>query len=225
MAINSVRTALQLLTGAGEVTRAKALEAAGTLLELPGVGETSARAGQLAEELIEAATANQAMITDLVRTELDRRLVVLGLARGSDLEAAQRKIEALEAQVASLLAGTTQTSSATEVTGAPRPRTSRAAISTSAARPAPAKAAKSADKPATKSAKKAAASSAEKSATKRGGARKTAAQKTAALRPPHRRPPHRRPPHRRPQPKRRRQPSGRPRRPPPRRQQPARNND
>jgi len=180
MAINSVRTALQLLTGAGEVTRAKALEAAGTLLELPGVGETSARAGQLAEELIEAATANQAMITDLVRTELDRRLVVLGLARGSDLEAAQRKIEALEAQVASLLAGTTQTSSATEVTGAPRPRTSRAAISTSAARPAPAKAAKSADKPATKSAKKAAASSAEKSATKRGGARKTAAQKTAA---------------------------------------------
>jgi hypothetical protein len=180
MAINSVRTALQLLTGAGEVTRAKALEAAGTLLELPGVGETSARAGQLAEELIEAATANQAMITDLVRTELDRRLVVLGLARGSDLEAAQRKIEALEAQVASLLAGTTQTSSATEVTGAPRPRTSRAAISTSAARPAPAEAGKSADKPATKSAKKAAASSAEKSATKRGGARKTAARKTAA---------------------------------------------
>lgn len=180
MAINSVRTALQLLTGAGEVTRSKALEAAGTLLELPGVGETSARAGQLAEELIEAATANQAMITDLVRTELDRRLVVLGLARGSDLEAAQRKIEALEAQVASLLAGTTQTSSATEVTGAPRPRTSRVAISTSAARPAPAKAAKSADKPATKSAKKAAVSSAEKSATKRGGARKTAAQKTAA---------------------------------------------
>ncbi|WP_446667076.1 hypothetical protein [Flexivirga sp. B27] len=102
MAINNVRTALQLLSGAGEVTRAKALEAAGTLLELPGVGETSARASQLAEELIDAAAANQAMVSELVRTEVDGRLAALGLARSSDLSSAQRKIEALEREVAQL---------------------------------------------------------------------------------------------------------------------------
>lgn len=126
MPINSVHTALQLLTGAGELTRAKALEAAGTLLELPGVGETSARAGQLAEELIEAASANQAMLQDVVRTEVDRRLLQLGLARGSDLEAAQRKIATLEAEVAALRGRTGVAGS----TGERGPRPSRAGIGT-----------------------------------------------------------------------------------------------
>lgn len=128
MPINSVRTALQLLTGAGELTRAKALEAAGTLLELPGVGETSARAGQLAEELIEAASANQAMLQDVVRTEVDRRLLQLGLARGSDLEAAQRKIATLEAEVAALR-GRTGVAGSTDERGS---RPSRAGIGTQA---------------------------------------------------------------------------------------------
>ena len=180
MAINSVRTALQLLTGAGEVTRAKALEAAGTLLELPGVGETSARAGQLAEELIEAATANQAMITDLVRTELDRRLVVLGLARGSDLETAQRKIDALEAEVAALRAGMSRPQSA--AAGAPAPpraRTTRSAAPTKkmpGKKTAATKAAASTEAP-QRTAKKAAA---KKSVAKKTTAKKTTAKKATA---------------------------------------------
>ncbi|HWC22056.1 MAG TPA: hypothetical protein VG502_07120 [Flexivirga sp.] len=169
MAINSVRTALQLLTGAGEVTRAKALEAAGTLLELPGVGETSARAGQLAEELIEAATANQAMVTELVRTELDRRLVVLGLARGSDLESAQRKIETLEAEVAALRAGMAKAPSAAGDASAPR-------ADSGASRTTQATAAKATRK----TAKKAAAASAKKTAAKKAATRTTTAKKTAA---------------------------------------------
>ncbi|MFC6707399.1 hypothetical protein [Flexivirga alba] len=179
MAINSVRTALQLLTGAGEVTRAKALEAAGTLLELPGVGETSARAGQLAEELIEAATANQAMITDLVRTELDRRLVVLGLARGSDLEAAQRKIDTLEAEVAALRAGMTRSPSPASDAQA-RARASRSSNKAATAKPTKKAAAKKAavtQPEATKqSAKKA---TAKKAATKKAAAKKATAKKAA----------------------------------------------
>ncbi|RNI18080.1 hypothetical protein [Flexivirga caeni] len=101
-AINSVRTALQLLTGAGDMTRARAMEAAALLLEVPGVGDTSARASQLAEELIDAATANRQLVRDLVATELERQLTRWGLVRGTDLEAAQRRIEALEAEVAAL---------------------------------------------------------------------------------------------------------------------------
>lgn len=196
MAINSVRTALQLLSGAGELTRAKALEAAGTLLELPGVGQTSARAGQLAEELIEAATANHAMITDLVRTELDRRLLVLGLARGSDLETAQRKIDVLEAQVAALRAGATQsaTSQSPEV---PRARASRSSTKSTAARRARSgsgAAADSADtaskalrststepttKAARKSSKQAPAASAKKTAPKKTASKRAAPKKAA----------------------------------------------
>lgn len=163
MAINSVRTALQLLSGAGEMTRAKALEAAGTLLELPGVGETSARAGQLAEELLEAATANQAMITELVRTELDRRLVVLGLARGSDLDAAQRKIDTLEVEVAALRAG-----------AAGNPST-RAAVSKK-----PAKAKKPASTTTKKTATKASAAGAKKTTAKKTAAKKAPEKKAVA---------------------------------------------
>lgn len=105
MAINSVRAALQLLSGAGELTRARAMEAAATLLELPGIGDTSMRAGQLAEELLQAATANQQLVHDLVRTEFERRLTRLGVVRESDLESALRRIDVLEAQVAALRAG------------------------------------------------------------------------------------------------------------------------
>lgn len=196
MAINSVRTALQLLSGAGELTRAKALEAAGTLLELPGVGPTSARAGQLAEELIEAATANHAMITDLVRTELDRRLLVLGLARGSDLETAQRKIDVLEAQVAALRAGATQsaTSEASEVPRARASRSSTKSTATRRARSGSGAAADSADtaskalksasteattKAARKSSKQASAATAKKTAPKKTAPKRAAPKKAA----------------------------------------------
>lgn len=176
MPINSVRTALQLLTGAGELTRAKALEAAGTLLELPGVGETSARAGQLAEELIEAASANQAMLQDVVRTEVDRRLLQLGLARGSDLEAAQRKIATLEAEVAALR-GRTGVAGSTDERG---PRPSRAGIGTQAtATKRPARTSVAQRAAARPSAQESAAQEGVTSATgKRAAAKKTTRQAT-----------------------------------------------
>ncbi|GGB32706.1 hypothetical protein GCM10011492_24080 [Flexivirga endophytica] len=191
MAINSVRTALQLLSGAGEVTRAKALEAAGTLLELPGVGETSARAGQLAEELIEAATANQAMVSDLVRTEVDGRLAFLGLARGSDLEAAQRKIEALEREVAELRetvgkrgtsAGAAAASGGAGVTrtAIKTPATPAAGSGTAAKAPASPKApAKKTAKKAATPAKRATATNKSTTAKKSAATKKSAAKKTA----------------------------------------------
>lgn len=202
MAINSVRTALQLLSGAGEVTRAKALEAAGTLLEMPGVGETSARAGQLAEELLEAATANQAMVSELVRTEVDGRLAFLGLARGSDLEAAQRKIDSLEREVADLRkqvaqngasptaggsgsAGRADRSSVKKAAGSdagtkPVKKTAKVpatnAAETSAKKSSPAK--KSASTPPRKSASTSAKRTARKTA-KKAPAKKASAKKTA----------------------------------------------
>jgi hypothetical protein len=185
MAINSVRTALQLLSGAGELTRAKALEAASTLLELPGVGDTSGRAGQLAEELLQAAAANQQLMHDLVTTEFERQLTRLGLVRGSDLEAAQRRIEVLEAEVAALRRASTSAGGGNDA-AAPA-RASRAAVKRSAAdrsnaatKTTPRTAA--AKKTTTKSAaaKKTAAKA---SATPRKAAPKTTTSKTGAARP------------------------------------------
>lgn len=173
MAINSVRTALQLLSGAGEVTRAKALEAAGTLLELPGVGETSARASQLAEELLEAATANQAMVSELVRTEVDGRLAFLGLARGSDLDSAQRKIDSLEREVAELRKQVAGNGAPPSAGGSADSRVSRSSITKTAAK-TPAK--KIAKKPPQRVAKSTASSSPAKKAAK-APAKKTASAK------------------------------------------------
>lgn len=187
MAINSVRTALQLLSGAGEVTRAKALEAAGTLLELPGVGETSARASQLAEELIDAATANQAMVSELVRTEVDGRLAALGLARSSDLSSAQRKIEALEGEVAQLrekvAAGDGATAAASAGTGSTSRSASKKSAATKTTKATKATPAKRAAKktPATKAGTKTPAKTAAKKTTvKKASAKKTPPAKKAA---------------------------------------------
>lgn len=191
MGIDSVRAALQLLTGAGELTRARATEAAATLLEVPGLGETSARASQLAEELIDAATANQQMMHELVRTELEKQLTRVGLVRGSDLDAAREKIDALEAEVEQLraqLAGQGAPAATATAAGS----VSRSAIK-NAARPSrtgvgEAKertASGSAERPITKSAKKTPAkTSTSKDAATRASAKaattKTSAKKTSA---------------------------------------------
>ncbi|MBB2891257.1 hypothetical protein [Flexivirga oryzae] len=180
MAINSVRTALQLLSGAGELTRARAMEAAATLLELPGVGDTSTRVTQLAEELLQAATGNQQLVHDLVRTEFERQLTRLGLVRGSDLESAQRRIEALEAEVASLRADRSPVAasptSATPATTSRR-RPARSAVRSSAAEKVSAGAASGAAPAAQKNvARKPAAT---KSAATKSGAKKTAAKAAA----------------------------------------------
>lgn len=172
MAINSVRTALQLLSGAGELTRARALEAAATLLELPGVGDTSTRASQLAEELLQAATANQQLVHDLVRAEFERQLTRFGLVRGSDLESAQRRIEALEAEVAALRAERSHTAAAPTAATTPRQRPPRSAVRRSAARPTPADTASTAGKTTMKK------TTAKKATAKKATTKKTAAKKT-----------------------------------------------
>lgn len=185
MAINSVRTALQLLSGADELTRAKALEAASTLLELPGVGDTSGRAGQLAEELLQAAAANQQLVHDLVTTEFERQLTRLGLVRDSELEAAQRRIAVLEAEVAGLRRANTSAGDGSDAAAPPRP--SRAAVKRSAAeRSTAAKKATSKTAAVKKTTAKTAATkktAAKAGAMPRKAARKSATSKTGAARP------------------------------------------
>ncbi len=111
MGIDSVRAALQIVTGAGELTRTKALEAAGNLLALPGVGPTAARATQaagqvsnLADELVAAAAANREMVRSLVTQEIENQMQRVGVATTSDVAALREEIDRLQVEVATLRA-------------------------------------------------------------------------------------------------------------------------
>lgn len=109
MGIDSIRAALQLVTGAGELTRTKALEVAGGLLNLPGVGPTAARAtaaaGQvssLADELVAAAAANREMVRELVAQELAAQLQKIGVATVADADSLRDEVDRLTVKVAAM---------------------------------------------------------------------------------------------------------------------------
>ena len=77
MAFESVRSYIQLASGLGEMTRARAMEAAQGLLSLPGADEVTRRAVQastLADQLLEAARANRANLLALVQHEVESAL-------------------------------------------------------------------------------------------------------------------------------------------------------
>ncbi|WP_186526208.1 hypothetical protein [Leekyejoonella antrihumi] len=178
MAIDSVRAALQVVTGAGELTRTKALEAAGGLLAIPGVGPTAARATQaagqvstLADELIAAAAANREMMRDLVRQELEAQLQRLGLTTTSELGSAQDEIDRLKVELAQLKVAVARVGDDQRVqattTAVPAPTRPRRAAMKKAAAPAKTTTSKKA------TSKKATA----KKATKKAPAKRTTAKK------------------------------------------------
>src|SRR3954453_5192630 len=106
MAFESVRGYVQLASGLGELTRARALEAAQGLLALPGMagttGKVAGQVGALAEEILAAAFANRENLTALVRGEVDVAVSRLGLVPAADLEGARDEVARLRAEVSRL---------------------------------------------------------------------------------------------------------------------------
>src|SRR6478672_3664819 len=105
MAFESVRGYVQLASGLGELTKARALEAAQGLLSLPGVTSTGKVAGQvtsLADELLAAATTNRENVTALVRSEVEAALSRMGLVPAAELEVVQAQVTRLRAELAHL---------------------------------------------------------------------------------------------------------------------------
>ncbi|WP_265446957.1 hypothetical protein [Flexivirga meconopsidis] len=188
MALDSVRTALQIVTGAGEITRTKALEAAGTLLEVPGVGLATTRAGviagqvsQLADELIDAAAANRQMVHDLVAQEVTSQLDRIGLARSAELDAARAQIEHLQSEVTSLRQERAAAAAAAAAVATMPAPAKEASAKEPSAKKAPAK--KAGKRSATKKAatkKSTMATAASRTTAKKAPAKKAAATKSAA---------------------------------------------
>lgn len=116
MGFESVRGYLQLASGLGELTRARATEAAQGLLSLPGVGvatgKVAVQVGALAEELLAAATTNRENLTALVRNEVDAAVTHLGLVPAEKLKESQADAARLRAEVAELRSAATSKASA-----------------------------------------------------------------------------------------------------------------
>jgi len=134
MVFESVRGYVELASGLGELTRARALEAAHGLLSLPATGvatgtKMAMQASALADELLSAAAANRANLTTLVRTEVDTAVGRLGLVPAQDLEESRAEAATLRAEVARLR-------SATPKAAAPKSAPRKAAAPKSAPRKA-----------------------------------------------------------------------------------------
>jgi hypothetical protein len=119
MSFESFRGYAQLASGLGELTRARATEAAQGLLSLPGVGATTGKltvqVSALAEELLAAAAANREHLTTLVRHEVEAAVTRLGLVAAEKLEESRAEVARLRAEVAALRSAASSSSIGTSV--------------------------------------------------------------------------------------------------------------
>jgi len=188
------------IDGASRMTRTRAKHLAERLLSQAGIdnvdleeaaSEAGARINQLAEEIIAARRANQALLQRTVTTELEKSLSRLGLARADEVASLRAEIAELRRDLAELAVAATAptTTAATKRSAAKKTPTARTGTArTGTARTAPGRsAAKSAatQTPATKAAaratkKSATASTAKKSAAKKSTAKKSTAKKSTA---------------------------------------------
>jgi len=146
MSFESFRGYVQLASGLGELTRARAMEAAQGLMSMPGVsvatGKFAVQVGALAEELLAAATTNREHLTTLVRGEVDAAVTRLGLVPAEKLEEAQAEAARLRTEVAALRSAAARSSAGTakkaaaKKTAAKETATKKAAAKKSPARKA-----------------------------------------------------------------------------------------
>jgi polyhydroxyalkanoate synthesis regulator phasin len=188
MAFESVRSYVQLASGLGEMTKARAMEAAQGLLALPGADEVTRRAVQastLADQLLEAAKSNRANLLTLVQSEVESALRKADVARVADLDAARHALTALTKEVADLRSTLAATGAAAVATaagaaGAARKPLARAVPRAGAVTTAPRASAPSAQAPVTASNGATAPKAATKKTTAKKAATKKAATKAAA---------------------------------------------
>jgi hypothetical protein len=172
MAFEYVRGYVQLASGLGELTKARATEAAQGLLSLPGAGEVGKRAMQVtefADQLLEAARANRESLVALIRSEVESALGRSDVVRLADFDRARTALAALTREVddlrASLMAEASRSPLGRALPGGPSRATVPPAV-----------------QPATEAVAAAAttAASTTREATTRPGAKKTAARKSTA---------------------------------------------
>jgi len=144
MSFESFRGYVQLASGLGELTRARAMEAAQGLMSMPGVsvatGKFGVQVGALAEELLAAATTNREHLTALVRGEVDAAVTRLGLVPAEKLEEARAEAARLRAEVAALRSASARSSAGTvKKTAAKKTAAKKTAVKKSSVKKSPAR--------------------------------------------------------------------------------------
>lgn len=160
MVRESVKNYFALATGLSELTRERAVHAAEALVAQGEAAKDQVTA--LAEELLVSSKSNREAIATLVRTEVERTVAMLGVAKTDDVSTLFRGVETALRDAAAKAAdavheiaigmGLTDAKSAAP----PPPPPPAAPKPPSAAKKAPAKSANSAAKPAAKAAAKSA---------------------------------------------------------------------
>ena len=180
MAKSSIQGFVELASGLGEMTRARAAEAVGEILELTANAPSSSKkvakqANKLAEEFVSAAETNRQQITRLIRRELENAMSGLDLGTVSaEVESLRRRVQDLAGQVEALATiALKQGEDAVAAGLAALP----GAVSPGASAPEPAPAA---SKPASTATERLA----KKASAKKAPARTTAAKKTSAKKAP-----------------------------------------
>ena len=107
MAMEGIRSYLQLASGLAEMSRAKAMEAASALLtgSLSGAGAAGSLTTQvqeLAEELLAAAAANRRSLVSLIRTEVENAVGRAAVLPVDELDRARAAVAKLSADVEEL---------------------------------------------------------------------------------------------------------------------------
>jgi hypothetical protein len=186
MAFEYVRGYVQLASGLGELTKARAVEAAQGLLTLPGAGEVGKRAMQVtefADQLLEAARANRESLVALIRSEVESALGRSDVVRLADFDRARTALAALTREVDDLRASLVAEASRSPL-GRALPGTPSGATLPPPVQPATEAvvAAATPSAPTRPSAKKATAkkSTAKKSTAKKSTAKKATAKKATA---------------------------------------------
>ena len=117
---DAIRGYLQLASGLAELSRARALEAAGAVLSLPTSMTSTSMGAQvtaLADEILAAATANRASLLAIVRSEVENAVERAGLVSAADLDRARAALLRLSADLEDLRAQILGSSAVRSVTG------------------------------------------------------------------------------------------------------------
>lgn len=156
------RSYLEMAYGLSKTSRKKAEKAVREL-----VGKSGAKASelqQMAEDLLATSGANRDALVELIRTELDRALNRVGLAKAEEVAALRDRVAELEASLAAPKSAAADLAQAKAASSAPAKKAAvvkKAAPASKKAAPAPA-------------AKKASAASAKKTVAKKASPAKKA---------------------------------------------------
>ena len=186
MAFEFVRGYVQLASGLGELTKARATEAAQGLLALPAAEEVSKRAlqvGEIADQLLEAARANRENLVALVRGEVESALGRADVVHLADFDRARTALAALTREVEelrdTLLAEASRSPLGRALPGV-RPTEEAAVTAGAALTPTLREAVTGAGGETAAAAKPARKATAKKATAKKAAAKRTTAKKTAA---------------------------------------------